>query len=59
MMGIWLATNFVGDFMAGWLGSFWSGMDKAAFFLMIAAIGAAAGVVIWAMRRPLAHLHHQ
>jgi POT family proton-dependent oligopeptide transporter len=53
LMGFWLATSFAGNFMAGWLGSFWSGMDKLTFFLMIAAIAAIAGVVIWAFDRPL------
>ena len=53
MMGVWLATSFVGNFLAGWLGSFWSSMDKPEFFLMIAGIAAAAGVVIWAFNRPL------
>jgi POT family proton-dependent oligopeptide transporter len=48
MMGVWLATSFVGNFLAGWLGSFWSTMDKGRFFLMIAAIAAFAGVVIFA-----------
>ena len=28
MMGVWLATSFAGNFLAGWLGSFWSSMDK-------------------------------
>ena len=28
LMGLWLATSFTGNFIAGWLGSFWSGMDK-------------------------------
>jgi proton-dependent oligopeptide transporter, POT family len=46
MMGFWLATSFVGNFIAGWLGSFWSGMDKLTFFLMIAGIAASAGAVI-------------
>ena len=27
-MGAWLATSFVGNFGAGWLGSFWSAMRK-------------------------------
>ncbi|MFZ0116642.1 MAG: peptide MFS transporter, partial [Xanthobacteraceae bacterium] len=27
-MGVWLATSFLGNFIAGWLGSFWTGMDK-------------------------------
>lgn len=53
LMGVWLATSFTGNFLAGWLGSFWSGMQKASFFLMIAAIAAAAGLVIWAFDRPL------
>jgi POT family proton-dependent oligopeptide transporter len=53
LMGVWLATSFTGNLLAGWLGSFWSGMQKGSFFLMIAAIAAAAGVVIWAFDRPL------
>ena len=53
MMGVWLATSFVGNFLAGYLGSFWSSMDKARFFLMIAAIAAIAGVVIFALHWPL------
>jgi proton-dependent oligopeptide transporter, POT family len=53
MMGVWLATSFSGGFLAGWLGSFWSRMEKPEFFLMIAAIAALAGVVIFACRWPL------
>jgi len=54
MMGVWLATSFFGNFIAGWLGSFWSTMDKANFFFMIAAIAGVAGAVIWSFKRPLA-----
>ena len=53
MMGVWLATSFVGNFLAGWLGSFWSRMEKPEFFLLIAAIAALAGVAIFAARWPL------
>ena len=53
MMGVWLATSFTGGFLAGWLGSFWSRMDKPHFFLMIAAISALAGVLIFLCRWPL------
>ena len=56
LMGVWLATSFIGNFIAGWLGTFWSGMDKAHFFLMIAAISAAAGTVILVFNRPLRSL---
>ncbi len=53
MMGVWLATSFTGNFMAGYLGSFWAGMTKPNFFLMIAATAFAAGAVFFAFDRPL------
>jgi POT family proton-dependent oligopeptide transporter len=53
MMGVWLATSFVGGFLAGYLGSFWSRMEKPHFFLMIAAIAVLAGVLILLCRWPL------
>src|SRR5262249_41085803 len=53
LMGVWLATSFAGNLLAGWLGSFWSGMDKTMFFLMMAGIATLAGAVIMAFDRPL------
>ena len=53
MMGVWLATSFTGNFLAGYLGSFWSVMAKGSFFMMIAVIAALAGLVILAFVRPL------
>ena len=53
MMGVWLATSFTGGFLAGWLGSFWSRMDKIHFFLMIAAVSGLAAAAIAAFNRPL------
>jgi POT family proton-dependent oligopeptide transporter len=53
MMGVWLATSFTGNFIGGYLGSFWSSMAKDSFFMMIAAIAALAGLVILAFVRPL------
>jgi proton-dependent oligopeptide transporter, POT family len=53
MMGVWLATSFVGNFLAGWLGSYWSSMDKPGFFAMIAAISAFAGLIIFFLNKPL------
>jgi proton-dependent oligopeptide transporter, POT family len=53
LMGFWLAAIFVGNLTAGWLGSFWSSMDKRMFFLMIAGIAIIAGAVILAFDRPL------
>ncbi|HEY1472746.1 MAG TPA: peptide MFS transporter [Pseudolabrys sp.] len=53
MMGVWLATSFVGGFLAGYLGTFWSSMSKPGFFLMLAVIAAAAGLIIALLNRPL------
>jgi POT family proton-dependent oligopeptide transporter len=53
LMGLWLATSFTGNFMAGWLGSYWSSMDKSMFFLMMAGIATIAGAIILAFDRPL------
>jgi POT family proton-dependent oligopeptide transporter len=53
VMGLWLAAIFAGNFISGWLGSFWSTMDKPDFFLMIAAVAAFAGAVIFTFNRPL------
>ncbi len=53
MMGVWLATSFIGGFLAGWIGSFWSRMEKPEFFLIVAAIAALAGAIIFACRWPL------
>ena len=53
MMGVWLATSFVGNFLAGFIGSFWSQTDKAVFFLIVAAIAAIAGAATLACHQPL------
>ncbi len=53
MMGVWLATSFVGGFLAGYLGTFWSSMSKPGFFMMLAIISALAGLAIALLIRPL------
>jgi proton-dependent oligopeptide transporter, POT family len=53
MMGVWLSTSFIGNFGAGWLGSYWSSVEKSNFFFMIAGVAAAAGVAILLLNRPL------
>jgi POT family proton-dependent oligopeptide transporter len=53
MMGVWLATSFVGNFLAGFIGSFWSQADKPVFFLIVAGIAAIAGAAIFACHWPL------
>jgi POT family proton-dependent oligopeptide transporter len=45
-MGIWFTTSFLGNIAAGWIGSFWSTLSNADFFLLIAALGVAAAGAI-------------
>ncbi len=49
MMGVNFLSNFAGNYMAGYLGSFWSGMPKTHFFAMIAGISGATAVGIFAL----------
>jgi proton-dependent oligopeptide transporter, POT family len=53
MMGIWFMAAFFGNYGAGFLGTYWAKMPKEVFFLMIAAIGLAAGVAILMIHKPL------
>jgi POT family proton-dependent oligopeptide transporter len=53
LMGLWLTTNFIGGFLAGYLGTFWSSMTHTHFFLLLAALAAASGAVIALLSRPL------
>ena len=53
MMGLWLATSFIGGFLAGYLGTFWSSLPKTNFFLLMAAISAIAALAIALLIRPL------
>jgi proton-dependent oligopeptide transporter, POT family len=50
LMGVWLATSFTGGFLSGYIGSFWSRMEKPEFFLLVAGVAALAGVMIWGLR---------
>lgn len=49
LMGLWFAATFPGDVLGGWLGGFWSSMEKAHFFMMIGAIAAVGGAAVFAL----------
>ena len=53
LMGLWLATSFAGNFLAGYLGTFWSSMSQVEFFLMLATISGIAGAAIALLSIPL------
>ncbi|MBI5572506.1 MAG: peptide MFS transporter [Desulfomonile tiedjei] len=53
MMGIWFSAAFFGNYAAGFLGQYWEKMPKDVFFLMMAAVAAAAGLAILLIYKPL------
>jgi proton-dependent oligopeptide transporter, POT family len=59
MMGFWLMTSFFGNLLQGYIGSYFSVMSKISFFLMCAAVGAAAGVIFWLFNFPLRSILHK
>ena len=54
MMAVNFLPNFLGGgLLQGYLGTYWTVMSKPAFFVMLAGVSAVAGLMIWAMERPL------
>jgi POT family proton-dependent oligopeptide transporter len=53
MMAVFLGTSFLGNYLAGWLGTFYSVMSSAQFFFLVGAIALAPAPVIWAFDQPL------
>jgi POT family proton-dependent oligopeptide transporter len=53
MMGVWFLSNFFGNYLSGYLGTFYDVMSKERFFLMLAAISFGTGVIFTLIRKPL------
>ncbi len=48
-MGIWFLAQFAGNYLAGYLGTFWDVWSKEKFFLVAAVIVTAAGLIIFCL----------
>jgi POT family proton-dependent oligopeptide transporter len=53
MMGVWFLSSFFGNYLSGYVGTFYGRMPREGFFLLLAALGVAAGLAILAFNRPL------
>jgi len=53
LMGVWYMASFIGNYMTGYLGSFYETMARGRFFMLMTAIALAAGVLLFVMNRPL------
>jgi POT family proton-dependent oligopeptide transporter len=53
MMGVWFLSSFFGNYLSGYLGTFWEKMPKEHFFLLMSGLSFGAGVAFFALRAPL------
>jgi POT family proton-dependent oligopeptide transporter len=53
LMGMWFLSSFFGNYLSGYLGTYYEKMPKDSFFLMLALLGVIAGAAMFALKRPL------
>jgi POT family proton-dependent oligopeptide transporter len=53
MMGIWLMSAFFGNYLGGYIGTFYEKMPKDMFFLILAGMGVLVGIFFLAMEKRL------
>ena len=53
LMGMWFMANALGNYLTGYLGTFYEKMTHETFFTMLAAMGVASGLIIFALSKPL------
>jgi proton-dependent oligopeptide transporter, POT family len=53
MMGLWFMSSFFGNYLTGYLGTFYETMPKEQFFMMLCGLGVGAGVIFFIVARPL------
>jgi POT family proton-dependent oligopeptide transporter len=53
MMGVWFLSSFFGNYLSGYLGTFWEKMPREHYFLLMFALSFAAGLAFFALLKPL------
>lgn len=53
LMGMWLLSSFFGNYLSGYIGTFWEKMPKEYFFILLSTIAIGAGVGMLLMIKPL------
>ena len=53
MMGMWFLSSFFGNYLTGYLGTYYEKMSRDSFFLMLTILGVLTGVAIFALNKPL------
>jgi POT family proton-dependent oligopeptide transporter len=53
MMGVWLGSSFFGNYLSGYIGTWYERLPREGFFLLLTGLGTAAGLAMLALNRPL------
>jgi POT family proton-dependent oligopeptide transporter len=53
LMGMWLLSSFLGNFLSGAIGVLYTRWSKDSFFLLLTLLGFGVGLAMLAVRRPL------
>jgi POT family proton-dependent oligopeptide transporter len=53
MMGVWFLSSFFGNYMTGFIGTFYDRMSKDTYFMMLCLMGIITGFVFFLLRKPL------
>jgi POT family proton-dependent oligopeptide transporter len=53
MMGIWFLSSFFGNYLSGYIGTYYEKIPKTMFFAILSCLGLVAGFAIWSLNRPL------
>ncbi len=53
LMGMWFLGNFAGNYLSGYLGTFYEKMSRESFFATLMVLGLGAGAAIFALSVPL------
>lgn len=53
MMGVWFLSSFFGNYLSGYLGTFWEKMPKEMFFLLMSGLALGAGLIFFMLLKPL------
>ena len=54
LMGVWFLANFFGNYLSGYLGTFWEKISHERFFFLMMGLGIGTGILIFLINRPLA-----
>ncbi len=53
MMGVWFLASFFGNYLSGYLGTFWTVWPREQFFFVLTLLGVGAGALMFVIGRPL------